>query len=89
MKKLNVCFVPLFAIFLFAGCNKDKSCKPKSVDSEVAQIQAFAATNGINATPHSSGLYYEIMSPGNGVVPRANSKIVITYTGKLMNGTSL
>jgi FKBP-type peptidyl-prolyl cis-trans isomerase FkpA len=52
----------------------------------VPQIQAFAVTNGINATAHSSGIYYEIISPGTGKTPSANSSIVITYTGKLMDG---
>jgi FKBP-type peptidyl-prolyl cis-trans isomerase len=80
-------WVPLLAIALFPSCIKDKGCKPKSVQSEVAQMQAFAATNGMSATAHPSGIYYEIISPGNGAVANANSKIVITYTGKLMDGT--
>jgi FKBP-type peptidyl-prolyl cis-trans isomerase FkpA len=84
LKKLFVLSVSL--VIVFTGCNKDKTCKPKSIDSETAQMQAFAATNGITATRHSSGLYYEIISPGNGQIPAANSKIVITYTGKFMNG---
>ena len=57
----------------------------KSVDSEAPQIQAYAAANGINATRHSSGLYYEIISQGTGATANSNSKIIITYTGKLMN----
>ena len=31
-------------------------------------------------------MYYEIMDPGTGAKPNTNSKIVITYTGKLLNG---
>ena len=80
----------LLAIILyipFSGCLKDKTCKPKSPESELPQIQAFAATNGINTTAHPSGLHYEIMEQGGGSTAQANSKIVITYTGKLMNGT--
>lgn len=88
MKKLPVLSVSFIFVLLFAGCNKDKSCKPKSVDSETAQMQAFAATNGITATRHSSGLYYEILNPGNGEIPGPNSKIKITYIGKFMNGAT-
>jgi FKBP-type peptidyl-prolyl cis-trans isomerase FkpA len=88
LKKFNLRWIGLVALLPFLACNKDKSCKPKSVESEVPQIQSFAANNGINATAHSSGLYYEIIDPGTGVAPTANSKIVITYTGKLMNGNT-
>jgi FKBP-type peptidyl-prolyl cis-trans isomerase FkpA len=88
LKKLNFLFVPLLLIAFFPGCIKDKTCKPKAVESEVAQIQAFAATNGVNVTAHSSGIYYEIINPGAGTAPTVNSKIVITYTGKLMDGTT-
>jgi FKBP-type peptidyl-prolyl cis-trans isomerase FkpA len=88
LKKLLVLSVPLILIILFTACSKDKSCKPRSVDSETAQMQAFAATNGITATRHSSGLYYEIISSGNGKIPSPNSKIRITYTGKFMNGAT-
>lgn len=88
LRKLFLSVVSFTFFVFFAGCNKDKTCKPKSVDSEIAQMQAFAATNGINATRHSSGLYYEIISPGNGEIPSPNSKIVITYIGKFMNGAT-
>ena len=33
-----------------------------------------------------SGLYYEILSPGSGTVFTDNSKISITYVGKMLNG---
>lgn len=50
------------------------------------QIEAFAAANGITATAHSSGLYYEIMDMGTGPKATPSSRISITYTGKLMSG---
>lgn len=52
----------------------------------MSQIQAFAAANGINAQPDPSGLFYEIIEMGSGPKASVNSKISITYTGKLMNG---
>ncbi len=88
LKKYLVLSVSFILFVFFAGCSKDKSCKARSVDSETAQMQAFAATNGITATRHSSGLYYEIINPGNGEIPAPNSKIKITYIGKFMNGTT-
>lgn len=86
MKKISLIPVLLLTIVAFPGCIKDKSCKLKSVDSEAPQIQAYAATNGINATRHTSGLYYEIISQGSGATANSSSKIIITYTGKFMNG---
>ena len=86
MKKISLISVLLLAIVAFPGCTKNKSCKLKSVDSEAPQILAYAANNGINATRHSSGLYYEIISQGSGPTANSNSKIIITYTGKFMNG---
>jgi FKBP-type peptidyl-prolyl cis-trans isomerase len=86
LKKFSLFLVLLFTVVVFPGCLKDKGCKLKSVDSEVPQMQAYAATNGINAIRHSSGLYYEIINAGSGPTANTNSKIFITYTGKLMNG---
>jgi FKBP-type peptidyl-prolyl cis-trans isomerase FkpA len=77
----------LILVILDTGCIKDNTCSPKSVTSEAPQIQAYALANGINATAHSSGLYYEVINSGSGTTATANSNIVITYTGKLTNGS--
>ena len=82
----------LFALLLIlsvsgTNCLKGKSCDPKTPGNEAPTIQAYALTNGINAVAHSSGLYYEIIDPGTGATPNLNSKIVITYVGKLLNGS--
>lgn len=69
------------------NCAKSKSCSPKSVSSEASQMQAFATANGIMSTVHSSGLYYEIITPGTGAAATINSTIFITYTGQLLDGT--
>lgn len=86
MKKINASILVLVSLFVFTGCKKDKGCEAKSPASEVAQIQAFAAANGINAVADVSGLYYEIISMGTGARANSNSRIKITYTGTLMNG---
>ncbi|MEI9810482.1 MAG: FKBP-type peptidyl-prolyl cis-trans isomerase [Bacteroidota bacterium] len=76
----------LFIMFTGSNCIKSNTCSPQSVSSEAPQIQAFATSSGINAIPHSSGLYYEIIDPGTGDTPTLSSRIVITYTGTLLNG---
>lgn len=88
MKK-NVFIPVILMMVVFSGCIKEKkACTPKSPASEASQIQAYAAANGINATAHPSGLYYEIVDPGSGQVANSNSTIKITYTGKFMNGNT-
>jgi len=87
LKKIRLVLALSFCI-TFSACLKDKTCKPKSPDSELPQIQAFASNNGITTTPDPSGLHYEIIEQGSGPTANVNSKIVITYTGKLMNGTT-
>jgi FKBP-type peptidyl-prolyl cis-trans isomerase len=69
------------------SCNKDTSCTPKTVASEVATMQSFATTNGLTVQTHSSGLLYQIVNPGSGLTPTLTSRVSVRYTGKLMNGT--
>ena len=78
------------ASFLIAGltsCLKDE-CQEKTVQSEQSEILAFAGANGITATAHSSGMYYQIINPGSGSTPNSSSQVKVTYTGKLMNGNT-
>lgn len=89
MKAFSLVLLGGALLFSQTGCLKSKSspsCTPATVDSEAPAIAAFAAANGINATKHSSGLYYEIVSPGNGATPSPTSKVFVTYTGKLLDG---
>lgn len=72
-------------LFSQSSCVKDAVCKDKTVQSEEATIINYAATHGITATAHSSGLYYQIINPGSGATPTASSGIKVKYTGKLMN----
>ncbi len=86
MKKIVLLFAQVGVAFLNPSCVKDKSCSPNPVANEASQIQAYATAKGITATAHSSGIYYQILSPGSGPTATINSKIVITYRGELLNG---
>jgi FKBP-type peptidyl-prolyl cis-trans isomerase len=87
MKKL-IGFISVAVILLtVTGCSTNTSCKDRTVQSEQSIIVNYAATNGVSATAHSSGLYYQIISPGSGATPNSASTISIKYTGKLMDGT--
>lgn len=89
MRTFFLAFLGTILIFSQTGCLKSHSspsCTPASVSSEEPSITAYAAANGINATRHSSGVYYEIISPGSGTAPSPNSRVYVTYTGKLLDG---
>jgi FKBP-type peptidyl-prolyl cis-trans isomerase FkpA len=87
MKNLILSLAVLFMLTGNTGCIKDTTCQNKSADSEKGEILAYAAANSITATAHSSGLYYEIITPGSGPTPTASSKVFVTYAGKRMDGT--
>ncbi len=82
-------FIVCLGVFLFSGmaCVKSSDpCTNNSVESEEPAILAFAASNGITAVKHSSGLYYEIINPGSAEKPTLSSLVSANYTGKLTNG---
>lgn len=80
----------LFAVLLsiwFTGCiKKDQGCTTVKPQDEENQILAYASANGITATRHTSGLYYQIIDAGSGASPTINSKVTVEYVGKLLNG---
>ncbi len=87
MKNSLLILSVLSVLFLNSGCLKDNSCNARSVDSEKGEIISYAIANGIVATEHSSGLYYEVISAGTGPAPTLSSTVSVRYTGKLLNGT--
>jgi FKBP-type peptidyl-prolyl cis-trans isomerase FkpA len=88
VKKLVLPFFLLFVLFANLNCLKSSTaCTPKTPASEAASMQAYCAGNGITPSTHSSGLLYQVLDPGTGATPSANSTIFITYVGKLTDGT--
>lgn len=89
MKK-NLGSLFLFSMLLLSSCGKKDAsgCQPASVASEKDQMVAYCNTNGINYTEHSSGLLYEIITPGSTIAPVSTSNVSVVYTGKLLNGTT-
>lgn len=87
MLKTTLILFLYFAMFGNTACLKDDGCQNKTIQSESAAIAAYAAANGITGTTHSSGLYYQVVSPGSGPSPNVNSTVSVRYTGKLMDGT--
>jgi FKBP-type peptidyl-prolyl cis-trans isomerase FkpA len=83
MKKLLI--LCSFA-FLLNGCGKDSdNCSYTETNatataSEIAYLQAYAATNYPAAIQHTSGFFYEISAPGTGATPNICSNVTVKYS---------
>jgi len=83
----------LFISFLLFSCLKKESGCPYSSNNITApaaeqdSVLAYLAANSITAIKHSSGLYYQVVTPGSSTTaPGLCSTVMINYTGKLTNG---
>ena len=74
-----------FVIFTTGCAKKEMGCTPVPPQAEEPQIIAYASSNGIIAVKHSSGIYYQIITPGSGVTPTNQSLITVSYAGKFLN----
>ena len=88
-------FASILLIIVFttiSSCNKTEACKltanyPKDVNStQRAAMIAYCTTNNINYTIDSSGIVYQIITPGSTTKVNLCESLSITYVGKLMNG---
>jgi FKBP-type peptidyl-prolyl cis-trans isomerase FkpA len=91
MRNLVWCLIGF--VLLSGGCLKDNNrCEPNGSVAPAAEVQAvqdYISNNSITATKHSSGLFYNIVSSGDGTAPNVCSTIKVDFTGKLTNGTQV
>jgi len=74
-----------FALSLFTSCMKED--KPVDYVSKNDQdIQAYIATNNLDAQKSSSGLYYVIDTPGTGTQPTKTDNVTVAYKGYYLSG---
>lgn len=84
----------LLGLFLivgaFASCKKDSYDAEEQARKDDALIADFIAKNSIVAVKHSSGLYYQTLTPAANGENNFNgsTNVTVTYEGKLLNGTS-
>ena len=76
----------LIVILCSAGCKKDKGCEPVAPEAEQPQIEKFVTDNNLVSMKNYRGIYYQIVDLGYGATPDINSTVVVTYTGKFLNG---
>jgi FKBP-type peptidyl-prolyl cis-trans isomerase FkpA len=62
-------------------------CAIVAPQSEITQLEAYLAGNNITAVKHCSGMYYQVLNPGEGAAPTGCSAVLVTYKGSLTNGT--
>lgn len=70
------------AFFLLFAC--DKEGRQAEKDDQV--IVDYLSANNIEATKHSSGLYYAITNEGSGEHPDINSEVEVRYSGYFTDG---
>ncbi|MFC0516461.1 FKBP-type peptidyl-prolyl cis-trans isomerase [Mucilaginibacter angelicae] len=88
MKKfLLFVFAPLV---ILASCSKDnKFDASKQAAADDAAIKAYIGTDtAFHATADGSGVYYKIVTAGTGDHPKITSTVKVTYTGKLLDGST-
>ena len=88
MRLFNLALSMVMALALTGCSNKDKDNGCTTAAEDDAKMQKYITDNGITATKHASGLYYQIVDPGTGATPTINSTVKATYTGKFTNNTS-
>lgn len=70
-----------------SGTDGGTSCNSPSAVSDSTALLTFARAHGISPVADSSWLYYQVITPGTGAAPVANSKIFVRYAARLMDGT--
>ncbi len=88
MRKFFTVLTPV--LFLY-GCFKsdDKGCEPVSPDKEASRMAYFCDTSHISYTQHSSGIFYQVITPGAGDPVKASATIVINYTAVLLSDNAV
>ena len=94
MTRKLLSFSLVFLVFLQVSCLKKintdctfKSCQFVAPASEIQNIQTYLGANGLTATQHCSGLFYNISSAGTGKTPNGCSYVKVKYTGRTTSGT--
>jgi FKBP-type peptidyl-prolyl cis-trans isomerase len=83
----------IFVLTSQTSCNKAEPCNltvsyvPDRNTAQNAAMVAFCNARNINFTTDTSGILYQIITPGSTKRPNLCETISMTYTGTLLNGT--
>jgi FKBP-type peptidyl-prolyl cis-trans isomerase FkpA len=93
MKRLLFAFSILAALSSCLKGNDTNTCTATDSPTvapaaEVNFLQSWCATNAPGAIQHSSGLYYEIITPGTGASAVICSRVTVRYSGYLLGSST-
>ena len=86
-------FFVLALLSVFAACNKSEKC-PYTTSSavapaaEIANLKAYLDANSLPYTQHSSGIFYQVVTPGAGATASVCSNVTVKYTGRISTSTT-
>ncbi len=81
--KYRISWILAVLVMLFVSCDKEDQSE---IDEEL--IKQYISDNNLDATRHSSGIYYVITKEGIGsMYPNINSTVEVRYKGYLLDGT--
>jgi len=90
MKKILLPLI-LSLVTLVTACKKDTCDEAESSivasSSEITTIQNYLTANGLTATQHSSGFFYNIITQGSSTTPTLCASVTVRYKGTLLNGS--
>ncbi len=77
----------LFSSLLFAcACTESSIDRLTQADRDELVLAEYFATRQLTPNRTASGLYYEVLQPGNGSIPPSGSIVRIHYTGRVLYG---
>lgn len=83
----------LALLSVFAACNKSEKC-PYTTSSavapatEVANLKAYLDANSLPYTQHSSGIFYQVVTPGTGATASVCSEVTVKYSGRISSSAT-
>ncbi|MGF1925358.1 MAG: FKBP-type peptidyl-prolyl cis-trans isomerase [Bacteroidia bacterium] len=88
MLKTKILLILFLAVGVFSSCKKEDYDPEKQAAIDEALITDFIAKNSIVAVKHSTGIYYQIITPGSGTFNfTGNTQVTVNYEGRLLNGS--
>jgi len=79
----------VLTLILLTACSKNNDI-PTPIDYTIENdedIQAYIATNNLNAEKSSTGLYYVIDEAGTGTQPTFTDNVTVAYKGYFLDGS--
>ena len=81
MKKI---FAICFGVFVLNSCTTDE----QRFNREIAEIEDYIATTGLDFTPTGTGLYYHVTKEGNlNRIPDSSNEVSFKHIGYLLDST--